>query len=182
MQNATDPSDKQWWAIEMQTRSTSGYVAAGEDVLTVLQNSWTAVHGLHTTHIELASHLRAILQNVSSGGGVVTYDAWRCPNNTIPQTTPQSLNVTIGQTNGFQYSMFFNQNHSQTVPPFDDMWACTYAMTNVATGAGVASVGMGCNTKAPGGMATWVDQVGFYEGSTPYRMDPATLYRMIQGN
>lgn len=181
MNNATTPEDKNWWAMEIQTRSESGYVAAGEDLRAVLQSSWEVVHTINTTHIELSNHLATLLKNVTSPG-VYAYDATKCPNNTLPQKIPQNINISIGQTNGYQVSMFYNQNHTQgPVPPFDDMWACTFGFTNVATGVSIPSLGLGCNTRHPGGIVTWMKQLGFYEGSTSFAMNPQTFYNMLVG-
>eukprot|EP00759_Apiculatamorpha_spiralis_P050627 PhF_6_TR4843/c0_g1_i5/m.6755 len=121
-----------------------------------------------------------MLRNISWTASIL-YNANTLPNNTIHQKHPQRINITVAETNGFQYSVFFNQNHTVPVKPFDDMWACTYGFVNVESGVSIPTVGLGCDTKDPGGMITWVEEVGFYEGHTGYRMDPTTLYTLIRG-
>merc|ERR1719233_453378 len=117
-----------------------------------------------------------------AGGDIVTYDASTLSGNTLPQKTPQKILVDSQHTNGFQWSMFQNIGNTDG---FNDKWSCTWSFTNLDTGLSLGSVGANCYSKDGiydyRGQITWIEQFGFYEGDTPYRLDPGLLYSMIVG-
>eukprot|EP01098_Paradermamoeba_levis_P005410 TRINITY_DN2280_c0_g2_i1.p2 TRINITY_DN2280_c0_g2~~TRINITY_DN2280_c0_g2_i1.p2 ORF type:complete len:142 (-),score=31.21 TRINITY_DN2280_c0_g2_i1:68-493(-) len=140
--------------------------------------------------MELAAHLRAILAQAYGLQTQIIYDASKVPNNTLPQKNPQHLTLTKGQTNGYQYSLFFNANvsldHSNQPNlhesvDFNDKWMCTYSILNEKTNKSISYIGSNCDNSNLNGVLLWIDQLGFYEGAVEYRIDPLLLFQIIVG-
>eukprot|EP01062_Namystynia_karyoxenos_P010047 TRINITY_DN13564_c0_g1_i2.p1 TRINITY_DN13564_c0_g1~~TRINITY_DN13564_c0_g1_i2.p1 ORF type:complete len:268 (+),score=94.36 TRINITY_DN13564_c0_g1_i2:67-804(+) len=168
--------------MEAMLRSWGGYIAPDQQLRKVILDDWELVHGLNTTHIELAAHLHALLQLEHNAEQM--YDATRTPGNTLPQPSgPQPVVVTQEQSNGFQMSLFYNFNRTDRPgPPFEDMWSCSYSVRNARTGVRLGSIGAQCNPKVVGGQVAWIQQLGFYEGRVSYRIDPRTIRALITGD
>lgn len=169
---------------ELMPRSFSGYIAKNETLRSVIERDWETVHKLRTTHAQLALHLRAMLSLADKHE--VSYDVSAIEGNTLPQAHgPQPIVVEKMQTNGYQVSMFWNINHtfpSCEAVPFDDQFDCTYSVRNTKTNRALTSIGAQCGFGKMGGQIAWIEQLGFYEGSIEYRLDPVTLYQIITGD
>jgi hypothetical protein len=178
--------------LDAMVRSFSGFIAKNETVRGVLERDWLFVHDvLQSSHIELASHLRGMLGAPAcrpqfQQGCNITYNASTLPGNTIRQQKPQRIHIKKAITNGCQCSLFWNNSTAGKTAPtdptlFNDGWACTYHLTNADTNQTIASLGASCDGAHVNGTVLWIEQLGFYEGSTPYRVGPHELYRLVQG-
>jgi len=168
----------------IEASSFSGYIAESETFLEVLSIDWDSVcNKMNTTHIELAAHVRRMMSLYETTGiNILEYNASSLGGNTLPQRNPQKILVGREQTNGFQSSMFQNIGNTDG---FNDLWSCTWSFTNIYNGLSLSSVGANCFSEDGmydyRGQITWIEQFGFYEGHTPYRLDPAMLYSIIVG-
>ena len=180
--------------LDAMVRSFSGFIAKNETVNEVLMKDWVFVHNnLRSSHVELAGHLRAMLGSPSctrspfQQGCNLTYNASTLHGNTIRQAQPQRIHIDKSITNGCQCSLFWNNSTGggKTAPTdpglFNDGWSCTYRLTNLETNLSIASLGASCDGTAANGTVLWIEQLGFYEGSTPYRIAPQRLYELVQG-
>lgn len=183
--------------LDPMVRSFSGFMAQNETLRSVLEADWLVVHDeLRSSHIELAGHLRALLGSSACRHSPdpqhcnVTYNASTLPGNTVRQRTPQQIQVQKSITNGCQCSLFWNNNTASPGKPgpsdppglFNDGWSCTYRLTNLASNRTIDNLGASCDGAHANGTVLWIEQLGFYEGSTPYRVSPAELYGLIQGD
>jgi len=168
----------------IQASSYSGYMDKTETFLEVVANDWDIVcNRMNTSHIELAAHIRHIMSlRETTTHNIIEYNASSLVGNTLPQRKPQKIQVTREQTNGFQYSMFENIGNTNG---FNDRWSCTWNFTNLYNSLSLSDIGATCNSKNGlydyRGQITWIEELGFYEGHTSYRLDPVVLYSMIVG-
>jgi len=184
LSNATTELQQENITNWIQASSFSGYIDESETFLEVLALDWESVcNKMNTTHIELATHMKHIMSLYDTfGNPIVDYNASSLEWNTLPQKKPQRILVKREESNGFQWSMFQNIGNTDG---FNDLWSCTWSFTNLDTGLTLGSVGANCYSTDGiydyRGQITWIEQFGFYEGHTPYRLDPGLLYSMIVG-
>ncbi|KAL6072390.1 TFIIS central domain-containing protein [Balamuthia mandrillaris] len=118
---------------EAPFRSHMGFLGPGEKLLQVMEDDWqTVLHSLHTTHLELAYHIKALIlasENVKHTAELL-YDLPKSykaalqryftssPKLMPPKKSslrqlrgqPQPLRVTKDFFLGYQYSLFYNNN------------------------------------------------------------------------
>ena len=125
---------------------------------------------------------RAGLRGRSFVHGATSADGGAAAGNSNTSTT--TTTTSVGSTNNGLYSP--SPRTSPTTESWNewnqwnDGWSCTYGVANARNGKAVASIGANCGLPINGTLQ-WIRALGFYEGHTPFRVDPLTLVDMVSG-
>jgi hypothetical protein len=146
--------------------SYSGFLDENEDLISLLLEDMEKVKGLNTTHQVLAlllwntiakdpDHIITFSEaHLKGGNGETEIEG--------PTGKIVNINYNIGQTQGSQYS------------PFYDEYASSIAVT--LTGGSTAK----CNQLSFGGIQiALIYKWGFYEGNVPGRIDPLDIWSLF---
>eukprot|EP01104_Vermistella_antarctica_P020999 TRINITY_DN924_c0_g1_i1.p1 TRINITY_DN924_c0_g1~~TRINITY_DN924_c0_g1_i1.p1 ORF type:complete len:329 (+),score=51.10 TRINITY_DN924_c0_g1_i1:410-1396(+) len=182
-----------------RSRSWSGFLGEKESLRGLLESDWDTVRGLGTTHIELASHLKAILCLVKKSACDDMSDVRDCPvtyeplsldsaaitsspSFHIPPNTKRRLHVTRSWYCGKQRSFLWNDDAAQGdgVRSVDNQeWQVEYAVRDPETGLELMIGGDDVS-----GVLSMIERYGFYEGggfANVYRVDPVVIAYMVSG-
>ncbi len=175
--------------------SQSGFLGKDESLIEVLQQDWDTVEKLGTSHVELAAHLRNILDLAKTFSLnrtqrtyplQVEYDPQSLKGNTLPPGI-QIFFVCLLSSRGYQYDIFsktggaheFRQCYSkedgseqEVSVPFK--WGDEPGIVNAKE----------VEVTLPEGSLGYIEEFGFYQGggnSNTYRIPPEKIYALLTG-
>eukprot|EP01116_Phalansterium_solitarium_P007320 TRINITY_DN19945_c0_g1_i1.p1 TRINITY_DN19945_c0_g1~~TRINITY_DN19945_c0_g1_i1.p1 ORF type:complete len:312 (-),score=64.03 TRINITY_DN19945_c0_g1_i1:38-973(-) len=169
---------------EWRFRAATGFLGPDESLTGLLRRDWHAVAELGTSHTRLAADLRSIIRCAEDARAAqhlgpmsdVELRAWR--SDAAPTSQPaRRLLVSRQIANGYQYSVFFNEQRPGSV--LNTQWKEEYRIQCVSSGLQVCVAG-----NADVGLVDYIDRFGFYEGGAPgneYRVEPSLLHAIITG-
>lgn len=173
--------------IEQRCRPSSyalsGFLGADESFKEVLKTDWQTVAKLGTTHCELAAHLRNIVEmamrNLDEMDEYewinVTYHPSDLKGNTIKDSKPQNLRVSLAATRGFQQDIFEPAKNVIREAQTPEMWNDDYTIHHVDN-----NVKININQ----GILSYIELFGFYEGGgehNRYRVGPDKIMAILRG-
>jgi hypothetical protein len=163
-------------------RSYEGFIGHGESFKELIKRDWQTVEQLRTTHQEIANNLKRLIDLVEETRNNENYGPMRAvtlqflPSFANYNVEPQTLVVEHFIYNGYQQSLFYNENESSNL---NTMWNEDYLITNEALSLSIKIAG---NTSQ--GIIKYIENFGFYEGGAPgntYRIEPPLLLFTLTG-
>lgn len=170
---------------EIEKRAKTNFLGKDESFKEVLKKDWDTTEKLKVTHLELAAHLKNIIDIAKKQEGdareiAVLYRPNDLESNTI-YASPQELEVVLEYTKGLQEDIF---GHPEIPHDFDEakkevktprFWNEEFTITN-------KSVGMTLYVNS--GVLSYIKEFGFYEGggeNNQYRVDPVKVMALLTG-